>query len=486
LAKLIKRASRHFEKGEDDQVWKLCRQVLAKIPDQPDALHLLAVVALRQKDAETAHALLSKALWVRLAFPLALFSLGFLMMRLRENEQAAKLFELALKYQPEFTQANINLGKTYVQLGRYRAAASAYQNALKQDPGSIEALCGLVRTRKIKPGDPELKQFIAASEHAEELSFSRQVQFFFAWGKALDDIGDYHNAFLCFDRANQLRRAERPYDAKGQEEKFAALQAFFFRLERHEPPPGASDSQRPLFVVGMPRSGTTLTEQIMAGHSQVYGAGELAVLGDACRQAVKGDGTRHFYHSLRQLGPAVLEEVAQTYLQALGSLDTDAARVVDKMPANFWYVGIIRLVLPRARIIHVVRNPVDTLLSCFQQNFSQGQEFSNDLASAAHYYRLYRDIMDFWQQWDTKAFLTVRYEDLTADLESQARRIVDHIGLEWEADCALPHKAKRSVKTASVWQVRQPVYQTSVARWKRYETELQSLLEKLDEYGVNW
>jgi hypothetical protein len=257
-------------------------------------------------------------------------------------------------------------------------------------------------------------------------------------------------------RGNRLKRSRIDYDERGTVEMFRHSAGGSFGAE-------SDPSVVPIFVVGMPRSGTSLIEQILASHAQIQGAGELQDLA-----ACESEG---------------MDGLAQGYLSRLPALAGGKIRIVDKQPDNFLRIGLIRTILPNARIIHCVRNPIDTCVSCYSKLFSAGQHFSYDLAELGRYYRRYSDLMAHWRSvLPADAMLDVAYEDVVDDLEGQARRLIDYCGLEWDDRCLSFHKTRRIVKTASAVQVRKPLFRTSLERWRRYEAHLGPLLHALGEY----
>lgn len=230
----------------------------------------------------------------------------------------------------------------------------------------------------------------------------------------------------------------------------------------------------------MPRSGTTLVEHILASHSRVYGGGELSDLRRLAGGLNKLSPTGHdFPDGVADLGPKDLHRLGRTYWEAVRRRAPDAPHVTDKAPGNFRYLGLIHLMLPRARIIHCVRNPVDTCLSCYKLLFVSGQNFSYDLVELGRYHRLYTRLMDHWRAVMPGRILDVRYEDLVAAQERETRRLLEFCGLPWEDACLSFHTTRRLVKTASATQVRQPIYKSAVGSWKRYARHLGPLLESL-------
>ena len=311
----------------------------------------------------------------------------------------------------------------------------------------------------------------ALAADTSRLPSGKKVYLHFALAKALEDVGDYRRSFEHLLQGNALKRREVNYNEAANQQTIAGLIYAFDSalLARFQ---GMGDrSTVPIFVLGMPRSGSTLVEQILASHPLVHGAGELMNLSrvvkeasDAARrpQGLAG-GTRSFEaDDYRRIG--------QEYLASLPPLPEGKTRITDKAPGNFFQVGLIHLALPNARIIHTLRDPVDTCLSCFSRLFTRGQTYSYNLSELGRYYRGYRELMAHWQSvLPAGAMLDVSYEEVVDNLEEQARRLIDFCGLPWDDRCLSFHKTRRPILTASSVQVRQPVYRTSVQRWRRYE-----------------
>jgi hypothetical protein len=236
----------------------------------------------------------------------------------------------------------------------------------------------------------------------------------------------------------------------------------------------------PIFIVGMPRSGTTLIEQILSSQGEVFGAGELKDFANLSF-GIRGRDDAEFPEYMADVAPEQLRELARSYLEALQRRAPTAKRIVDKMPYNFKLIGLVHLLLPNARIIHTRRDPRDIALSCFSLIFGDGHEFTYDLGALGRYIRAYETLMEHWRRvLPAGAMLEVQYEDIVEHLEEQARRIVRYCGLEWDDACLAFHKTERVVGTASVNQVRQPIYRSSIGRWRFYESQMQPLLKALD------
>ncbi len=402
---------------------------------------------------------------------LALASLGLTLgMRARLTE-ARECFEKALRLKPHDAGTLSSLGWLAGIEGRFAEAEGHYRAALEADerhPGARALLAGL---RRMTDAD---KEWLEGAEGtlAAGVPPLEESKLRYAMGKYFDDLGKYPKAFEQYKRANELQKlVAAPYD-RAARTKFADEMTGEYTKERlAQPAKGASDSARPVFVTGMMRSGTSLVEQIIASHPQAKGAGELNFWNETGRKQHEGS-------SREGLDEARTRKLGESYLKVLQQHSADALRVVDKSTFNTDHMGLIHLVLPGARIIYVQRDPVDTCLSCYFQDFANVATFTMDLSDLAHYYREHYRLTAHWRQvLPQEALLVVPYAELVADPETWSRRIIEFIGLEWDPRCLQFHQTQRSVLTASNWQVRQPVYSRSVGRWRNYEKFIRPLLE---------
>jgi hypothetical protein len=304
----------------------------------------------------------------------------------------------------------------------------------------------------------------------------------FALGKAFDDIGDAQKAFAHLTTGNRLHRSAHPYNVSDDLEQFAEI-ARALSPQTFSTLSGAGDpSRRPVFIVGMPRSGTSLVEQILASHPDVWGGGEQTVLERLLiERTPRAVSPLERARSLRDLQVSDLSSLGSDYVAEISKISSGALRVTDKMPLNFRFVGLIHLILPNAQIVHCRRDPLDTCLSCFAQNFSRGQDWSYDLEDLGRYYRGYERLMSHWrEQTPPGRLLEISYEALVADLEGESRRLLAFCGLPWDSACLSFHETRRQVRTASVAQVRQPIYPRSVGRAVRYRPYLGPLMAALN------
>jgi hypothetical protein len=313
------------------------------------------------------------------------------------------------------------------------------------------------------------------AQHIDSFPVGNRVNLHFALAKALKDVGDYETSFQHLIRGNALKGTQRPYDEAGTLKRWERIrEALTADLIGDRAGQGDS-SPAPVFILGMPRSGSTLVEQILASHPKIFGADELRFLSDMS-ESIEG-----FPESVRSLSKERLRELGGSYMRAVRRLAPSAERITDKRPINFIYAGMIPLILPNARIIHTRRDPRDIAVSCFSVP-SIG--IPPTLAELGRYIRAYQTHMAHWREvLPQGVMMEVQYEDLVADLEVGARRMVAHCGLEWDDACLDFHKSQRAVRTPSAAQVRQPIYHSAIGRWRHYERQLKPLLDELELLG---
>jgi tetratricopeptide (TPR) repeat protein len=351
--------------------------------------------------------------------------------------------------------------------GRFSDAEALFQRAVSIDPESPEAWAGLARLRPMTPADGA---WLATAQRiiGRGLPSQRELSLHFAVGKYFDDVGDFESAFLSYQRANELAKRCGPrYDKAHMTHMVDLIIRFHNQRWLSNKRSAANPSTRPVFIVGMLRSGTTLAEQILASHPEVFGAGELTFWSAELAAAIGGAET---INSLElQVSDARLAQLGGDFLELLQREASDAARVVDKLPTNFLALGLIHAALPNARIIHMRRNPIDTCLSIYFQHFEAANAYANDLEDLAHYYREYSRLMRHWHTvLPANAVLTVPYEGLVSNLGGWTRKMLESAALPWDSRCLDFHQTSRPVVTASKWQVRQKIHASSVERWRHY------------------
>lgn len=404
------------------------------------------------------------------------------------TEDGVVILKNALGRDPSSAEAHKLLGFAFEVLGRRDDAVRAFETSLTLAPADGEVHRRLAELRPFTPGDPRLAALETLAGDTAAFSTDNRISLHFAAARALGDAGRHERAFHHWRQGNALKRAQLAYDAGRHRRQLDRTRAVFTTqlMARHAG--RGCNSEVPVFVVGMPRSGTTLVEQILASHAQVHGAGEIDTFHRVLGRRAAADGVAGGFPELAAgLSPGAVAALGADYVASLTSrarsAAAGAARIVNKLPGNFQYAGLIHLALPNARIIHVRRDPLDTCFSCFSLLFAfDHQPFSYDLGDLGRYYRAYAALMAHWRRvLPPGAMLEVRYEDLVDDLEGQARAIVDHCGLAWQDACLAFHENRRPVRTASLYQVRQPIFRTSVGRWRPYRRFLEPLITALNE-----
>jgi tetratricopeptide (TPR) repeat protein len=510
---LIAKAAEFERSGDPASAEKLYRQILTREPDNVEALRLLAAAATRTNHYSDAELFLQRAVDCAPNFARARADLISVQLERDKSAEAVSNAERLVRLNDSIVDSHLLLGSAYGLAGRNEDAIAAYQKALEISPGHPGALSGLGNMLKTEGqfdgavaayrecirNNPDfgeaywslanLKTFrfaddeVAAMEtllNKEGLSDESCVHLCNALGLEHESAQDFDSAFRFFEQGNSVRRQSERYDPVDTEDFTDRLIETFSAdyLAQHSQS-GDPDSS-PIFIVGLPRSGSTLLEQILASHSQVEGTHELSDLGRIVQKLPRQfDVGEEFPQSLLMLDENSLVELGAEYVSRTRRHRGGRARFIDKNPNNFAYVGLLSLILPNATIIDARRHPLDSCFGSYKQLFARGQPFSYDLVELGEYYLQYCRLMDHWHNVLPGYVLQVRYEDVVDDLEGQVRRILDHCGLPWEDDCLLFYETERAVKTASSEQVRQPIYSSSVNLWRNYETQLGELVEVL-------
>lgn len=446
-------------------------------PDYPKALKNLAPVLIEGGAPEDAVKVLERALELEPGYVDAMIGLGMVHNLLNRPELAAERFQSALRLRPNDPKAQNGLGNALQYLGKFDGAITAYRSAIRLKPDFGSAFLQLTSLDS-KENLAALISDLEGLLSKKELDPAQEPELCFALGKAYDSTEDYDRAFTYFARGCSLKRATYIYDVANFEDLTDRIIRIFDAdfLAKHSK--NGCPSDVPVFVIGMPRSGTSMVEQILASHSNVFGAGEFNSLSRIARLQDQPSGPE-FPETIEALDNAELTSLGEAYSNILLEYGAGTAYVIDKTPMNFLYTGFVGLILPNAKIIHCRRNPIDTCLSCHNLLFGMGQEFSYDLKELGRFYVAYQRLMDHFHAVLPDRILDVRYEDVIAYQESETRRMLEFLSLPWEDACLSFHKTNRSVQTASAGQVKKPLYKTSIARWKRYEKHLAPLVEAL-------
>ena len=399
---------------------------------------------------------------------------------LRQDE-ALEAYEHAARLQPEEVRLRMSIGHVQKTLGRRQDCEASYKQALHMDPGIAEAYWSLADLKNYAFGDAEVAAMHRLLEH-DKRGRNNEAQLHFALGKAAEQRAQYEEAFAHYVKGNALRRLDVPFSIDNFERRTQRIRAYFDRKFFAARAGAGNRSRAPIFIVGLPRSGSTLLEQILASHSRVEGTMELPnIINIAYEFDDMVPGRDGYPETVGSVTDAQLTSLGTRYLEETRALRTDREHFTDKLPNNFNHVGIIQAILPHASIIDARRHPMDACFSTFKQHFAQGQAFSYDLEDLGRYYRCYLSLMDHWDAVLPGKVLHVQYEDLVREPEAQMRRLLEHCGLSFEPACLNFHETRRSVRTASAEQVRQPLYTTGMGYWRHFEKELEPLRQALGD-----
>jgi tetratricopeptide (TPR) repeat protein len=504
--------------GQGGEAEQYLRQALAVDASVAEAHNMLGVVLREQSRLEEALACYLQALAVRPEYAEAHNNIGNVLRQLARYAEAEAAYRNALTLQPDYAEAHYNLGNVYKDqslfseaeasyrqalaiksdyaeaqnnLGnalkgqsRLELAAAAYDAAIALRPDFIEPHYALSLLKTYRIEDPHRRMLDELEPTLATLSVEAQVRYWFTVGKVCEDVGDYDASFSAYRQGNALQRALLHWDDAAQDALFERMTGFFTPAFFATRPKPRHEGKAPIFIVGMPRSGTSLLEQILASYPGVYGAGEMPDLSEVIVAAMPDADYAKFPEALAGFDAADFRRMGEQYTERLWRHAPDAGRITDKMPANFFYIGLIHLMLPQAKIIHAMRDPMDSCFSCYSRLFNESNlSFAYDLGTLGRYYARYIRLMRHWHAvLPPGTILDMPYESMVGDTETQARRLLSYLDLPWDERCLAFHENQRRVKTASVAQVRKPIYRTSLARWQRFASHLEPLQNLVQEF----
>ena len=402
--------------------------------------------------------------------------------------QALAYLDHALSIDSTLASLYISKGNVLMGLGEASKAEDQFLK-ITEDPITdtrVLAHYCLVQLQKIRPNNSSLNALLSIENTIKEVSPSKLEYLYFSLGKCFEDLEEWDKSFNYFTQGCKLKRKRINYNIAEQIQFTQKLINCFTKKTIEYFQEFSNPSALPIFIVGMPRSGSTLIEQILSKHPEVYGGGELKYLNTLIQSSVEHHDTiLHYPENILQWSPEMCQEIADQYLLYLQRISPSATHITDKMPHNFIAIGLIHALLPNAKIIHVKRNRIDTCLSCYTKLFSDGQFYSYDLTELGQYYSCYELIMNHWRKiLPSNAWLDIEYEDVVHNLEIETKKLIEFCELPWDPACLSFNQSQRQVRTASFMQVRQPVYASSVERWRRFEHELAPLIKILNQEGV--
>ena len=481
------------EQGKPDEAIAACRRALNVKPDYAEAHNNLGLALKEQGKLDEAIGCYRRALQLKPDYAEAHCNLGNALKDQGKFDAALACYRRILQLKPDFAEAHGKLGSALEEMGDLEGAEDSFRATLRYDPRSAFAhhkLAGLLGGKLPENDLAALRRMLAqdsACGEQRDLPDAERLLLHFGLAHVLDARGEYAEAAGHLERGNALqlsewRRRGREYDPQEQQfcvDKMIAVCTpdWFERIRGF-----GLESDSPVFVVGLPRSGTTLVEQILAAHSRIFTAGETRLVRDT--MAVLGGRLADAVEGLRRMDRESARRMASRHLERLRALSDSALRIVDKMPDNYLVLGPLAGLFPRARFIHCRRDLRDVAVSCWMTHFGE-IPWANDRQHIASRFHQYQQIMEHWRRVLPDSVLEVDYEETVADLEGVARRLVAWCGLEWEPACLEFHETKRPVRTASVVQVRRPLFRTSVGRWKHYEQPLGSLFASLETMAID-
>ncbi len=516
LQTLLRQGFEALNRKQVQQASDYCRQILGIQPDLVEGHFLVGLVALEMRDRRTALSAFGSvtrlqpdhpAAWAQLARlfigdgqlnradaalakvaeadpddPMVCDLVGTIYTRMGEHGSARTWYEKAIRNKPDHPPYLLNYANNLVYHGQTGDAETVLRDIIGIDENNPQAHWVLASARKA--GDREhveqMRTLLASHRQHPRL----EAFYHYAIGKELEDLQQWDEAFDAFHRGANVRRKTVEYDEAAEIEMFEFLEERFTAAWVDDGSTG-HDADAPIFVLGQPRTGTTLIERIISSHSQVHSAGELQQFGLAVRRLAEHTDPRRFSKQLFESALGLnCAKVGTVYMESTRRVQGDTPRFVDKLPQNYFYIPMILKALPNARIVHLTRDPMDACFASYKQLFADAYLHSYDLEEMARHHVRYRRLMDAWRERFPGRFVDIAYEETVSDLEPNARRLIEFLGLPWEDACLRFHEQKQAVSTASAVQVREPAHTRSIGRWRKYEQQLQPMRTILEQNGL--
>jgi tetratricopeptide (TPR) repeat protein len=505
---------RHVKAGRLKLAEETYKKVIKKDKDNIDALRLLGLLAFKTKDYDISERLFMRVLEIDPTFSLAwdnlaklfrvqnklsksipafenlikldpynfeaLVSLGTIYIKLSKYHQGINLYEKSLTIKPENPRVYLSLGHALKTIGQREKSEIAYHNAIKFYPFSGEAYWSLANLKTYKFSKKEISNMKLAIN--KNIHPNEQIQMHFALAKALESNNQFEDSFNHYKEGNWLQRKQIKYNSEEYKLSIDDLITFFKSNKDIFKSRANIKNDDPIFILGLPRSGSTLIEQILSSHSLIDGTQELPNIMAISRDIKLIDPNNGYPNNLMDIDTSSFNDFGQKYIDETRWARSSKPFFIDKMPNNFVHIGLIKLILPNAKIIDARRNPMDACFSCFKQYFAKGQHFTYDLDDIARYYKDYLRLMDFWNELFPREIFTINYEDIINNPNKKIRELLNFCNVEFESSCLDFHKSKRPVKTASSEQVRQPMYKTGLDYWKNYRNNLDILINHFPDY----
>tara|TARA_B100001250_G_scaffold136967_1_gene117292 strand:- start:3020 stop:4603 length:1584 start_codon:yes stop_codon:yes gene_type:complete len=421
-----------------------------------------------------------KAIKLNSNIPEANSNLGNLYNSLGKNEQSIKYHKLAILADPKYLFSYLNIANVYLAIGDFNEAEKYLKELIKLNPDFTQAHRLLSRITKYTKKNTHLLQLEDLFKKLESADDVNKMNIAFALGKANEDVGEIDKSFEYYKTANKINRSKINFSIEKEKKYFDEIKNTYDNKLFEKYKEFSVTNSSSIFIVGMPRSGTTLIEQILSSHKDVYGADEVTYLPNLIDEYFGQNKINLSLQNFFDFEKDNLRKIANDYISSMKLISQNSKKTTDKLPENFLNIGFIKLILPKSKIIHCCRDPKDNIFSIFKNYFTGNKiTYSSDLNEIVQYYNLYFDLMNFWNKLIPNFILNLKYEDLIKDTEKEVRRLLNFCELPWENDCLEFYKNKRPVKTASDTQIRNKIYDTSVNKWKKYESFLEKYYDKL-------
>ena len=444
------------------------------------AINNLGLTYHNMYDLKNAQHYYERAIEINPKFTHPISNLGNVKKELNNYEEAIKCYKLALSIDNKLYIVLHNLGMAYQALGKFEESKKYFESVLKNNPKFTRADRSLSMSLKYDINNLHLKSMENKIKD-QSLNNFQKIELYFGLGKAYEDIKNYKKSFENYKLGNKIKRDTIKYQINDDVKLFENIKNSFSNINLKNLENVGNKNNKMIFILGMPRSGTTLVEQIIANHKNVYGAGELRDL----TQIIKGNFLVNdkikFPEKFNIKDQNFFSNMGTKYLENLDRYNTNKNYITDKAPLNFKWIGLIKLILPKSKIIHCTRDPKDTCLSLFKNFFEGELNFSYNLEEAGKYYKLYQNLMEFWKQLLPDFIYDISYEKLVENQEFESRKLLDFCNLDWDKNCLTFYKNKRGIVTASFAQARKPIYKNSVNSWQNYKNELLPIFKILEK-----
>ena len=434
----------------------------------------------RKDYLEKAEKLYKKAIEIDKINPEPFTNLGNLYNFISNTDEAIKNHKIAIKTNPKFFFAYLNLANVLVGIGNYDEAKIYLNESIKINPNFTQAHRLISRITKYTKDDLHLTQLKTLYDKLDDKNIDNKINLAYALGKANEDIKSFDKSFLFYNEANNLNKKKLNFSINKEKNRFDEIKSTFNKQLLNKLSVVGSKKFDPIFIIGMPRSGTTLIEQILATHTDVFGADEIEFIPELIKKYFRNTDINLFLQGVFDFDKEDFKKMGEEYASTMRDISKNSIRTTDKLPANFLSIGLIKLILPNSKIIHCTRNPQDNIFSIFKNHFPSGKiNYSNSLVDIVEYYNLYFDLMKYWNSILPNFIFNIKYENLVYNTESEVKKLLSFCNLEWQSKCLKFYNTKRVVKTASDTQVRSKIFNTSINYWKNYEKYLKKYYDLL-------